>query len=93
MEKPLEAKKILNTKVAKKTKGKEYLEYLVKWKDRLVEDSNRMDVATLQKTGYYVEDLMSRTNRCEMYYTQFHQLQLVNNLILGFTCSDSAIDM
>ena len=33
MERPAEAKAILETKVARKTEGKEYLEYLVKWQD------------------------------------------------------------
>ena len=58
--KPLEAEKILNTRIAKKTK-REYLEYLVKWKDHPVEDFTWMDVATLQKAGYSVEDLMSES--------------------------------
>jgi len=49
---------ILDTKVANKTRGKEYLEYLMKWKGHPVEDSTWMNVASLQKVGYYVEDLM-----------------------------------
>ena len=57
--KPLEAEKILNAKVAKKTRRKEYLKYLVKWKDHSVEDSTWMDVVALRKVGYSVEDLMS----------------------------------
>ena len=32
MERPTEAEAILETKVVKKTRGKEYLEYLVKWR-------------------------------------------------------------
>ena len=52
--------RILDTRVAKNTKGKEYMEFLVKWKDRPMEDSTWMSVATLQKAGFYVEDLMNK---------------------------------
>ena len=58
--KSLEAEQIL--RVAKKTIGKEYLEYLVKWKDRSMEDSTWMDEATLQIAGHSIEDLMSRSS-------------------------------
>jgi hypothetical protein len=61
MAKSLEAEMILDTKVAKKTRGKEYLEYLVKWKDHPVEESTWMNIAELQKIGCSVEDLMSRS--------------------------------
>ena len=40
-EKPLEVEAILDTKVAKRTRRKEYMEYLVKWKDRLKEDCKK----------------------------------------------------
>ena len=36
---PLEAEKVLDTKVVKSTKRKDYLEYLVKWKAHHVEDA------------------------------------------------------
>ena len=36
---PLEVEVILDTKVVKSTRTKDYLEYLVKWKKRLIEDS------------------------------------------------------
>jgi len=52
MVKSLEAEQILDTHVAKKTKRKEYLEYLVKWKDCSMEDSTGMDEATRQKAGH-----------------------------------------
>ena len=48
LETNLEAEYILDTRVTKKTREKEYLEYLVKWKDRLMEDSTWMDEAALQ---------------------------------------------
>lgn len=60
--KSLEAEYILDTRVAKKTRKKEYLEYLVKWKDRPMEDSAWLDEAKLQKTGHSIEDLMSRSS-------------------------------
>ena len=55
-------KAILETKIAKKTRGKEYLEYLVKWKGYPEEDSTWMSAANLEKNGYIVEDLMSRSS-------------------------------
>ena len=58
----LEAEHILDTRVTKKTRKKEYLEYMVKWKERPMEDSTWMDEATLQQVGHSVEDLMSRSS-------------------------------
>lgn len=52
--------RILDTRVAKYTSGKECMEFLVKWKDHLTEDSTLMSVPALQKPGFFVEDLMSR---------------------------------
>ena len=45
----LEVENILDTHVTKKTGKKEYLEYLVKWKDHPMEDSTWMDEGALQK--------------------------------------------
>ena len=58
----LEFGHILNTRVSKKTRKKEYLEYLVKWKDHLIEESTWMDEAALQQVRHSVEDLMSRSS-------------------------------
>ena len=58
----LEAEQILDTCVTKKTGKKEYLEYLVKWKDHLMEDSTWMVEAMLQQAYYSIEDLMSRSS-------------------------------
>ena len=58
----LEAKHILDTHVTKKTRKKEYLEYLVKWKDHPMEDSTWMDEGALQKAGHFVEDITSRSS-------------------------------
>ena len=62
IERPTEVEAILETKVAKKTRGKEYLEYLVKWQGYLAEDSTWMSVANLKKKGYTIDDLMSRSS-------------------------------
>ena len=62
LETNLEAKHILDTCVTKKTRNKEYLEYLIKWKDRSMEDSSWMDEAVLQQAGHSMEDLMSKSS-------------------------------
>ena len=49
---------IHNTQVAKKTRRKEYLQYLVKWRDRPMEDSSWLDAPQIPKAGYSVEELM-----------------------------------
>ena len=57
---PLEAEKILDTKVVKSTRQKDYLEYLVKWKTHLVEDATWLRAADLEAKGFSVVDLMNR---------------------------------
>ena len=49
---------ILSTQVAKKTRRNEYLQYLVKWRDRPMEDNSWLDAMQIQKAGYSVEELM-----------------------------------
>ena len=58
----VEAEAILETKVIKKTRGKEYLEYLVKWQGHPAEDSTWMSAVDLEKKGYEIDDLMSRSS-------------------------------
>lgn len=53
---------ILSTQVTKKTHRKEYLRYLVKWRDRPMEDSSWLNVAQIQKASYSVEELMERSH-------------------------------
>ena len=52
---------ILDTRVCKRTRGKEYYEYLVKWKDHPLEDLTWMASTMLQKSGVTIEDLMDRS--------------------------------
>ena len=62
MTKGSEVERILDTRVARHTKGKEYLEFLAKWKDYSMEDSTWMSVTVLQKVDCSIEDLMSRNS-------------------------------
>lgn len=59
---PIEAEAILETKIAKRSTCKEYLEYLVKWHGHPEEDSTWMSETDLEKKGYVVEDLMRRSS-------------------------------
>jgi hypothetical protein len=52
---------ILDKRVGKKTRRKEYFEYLVKWKNHPVEDASRETEAMIQKHGKTVQDLMDRS--------------------------------
>ena len=45
---PLEIKRILDTQVGKRTHRKEYLQYLVKWKNCPIEDSSWLDATQIQ---------------------------------------------
>ena len=60
MEKPLEAEKILETILAKNSRGIEYLDYLVKWREHPEEYATWMNVAEIEKKGYSIEELMNR---------------------------------
>ena len=57
---PLEVDAILDTKVVKCTRKRDYLEYLVKWKKRPIEDSTWMSATELEAKGFTVADLMNR---------------------------------
>eukprot|EP00253_Pinus_taeda_P018052 PITA_18052 len=59
---PVEIEGILDTQVVKRTRRKEYLRYLVKWKNRPIEDSSWLNETQIQKAGYSVDDLMERSH-------------------------------
>jgi hypothetical protein len=52
---------ILDKRVSKKTRRKEYFEYLVKWKGHLVEDASWENEAKIQKHGQTMRELMDRS--------------------------------
>jgi hypothetical protein len=52
---------ILDKRVGKKTRRKEYFEYLVKWKGHPVEDASWETEAEIQKHGQVVQELMDRS--------------------------------
>ena len=53
--------KILDQRIGKKIRRKNYFEYLVKWKECLIEDSSWKNEAAIQKQGKSVEELMDRS--------------------------------
>jgi hypothetical protein len=53
--------KIIEQRVGKKTRRKTYPEYLVKWKDHLVEDSSWVIELDILKHGKIVQELMDRS--------------------------------
>jgi hypothetical protein len=57
VQKEIEA--VLDKKVLRKTKGKEYFQYLVKWKGRPTEDATWMTTTEISKYGADLEDLMN----------------------------------
>ena len=56
---PLDVEAILDTKVVKSTGKRDYLDYLVKWKERPTGDSTWMSAAELEAIGFTVADLMN----------------------------------
>jgi hypothetical protein len=59
-EKP-QMERILDKRIGKKTRRKEYFEYLVKWKGHPVEDASWENEAEIQKHGQTVQELMDRS--------------------------------
>jgi hypothetical protein len=53
--------KIVDRRIGKKTRRKNYFEYLVKWKGRTIEDVNWVSEVDIQKHGILVEELMDRS--------------------------------
>ena len=59
---PLEIDRIIDTQVARRMRRKEYLRYLIKWKNRPIEDSSWLNATQIQKAGYSVDNLMERSH-------------------------------
>ena len=59
-EKP-QMERILDKRVRKKTRWKQYFEYLVKWKNHPVEDARWESEAVIQKHGQTMQELMDRS--------------------------------
>ena len=57
---PLEVEAILDTKVVKRTRKKDCLEYLVKWKKRTKKDSTWMSTTEFEAKGFTIANLMNR---------------------------------
>jgi hypothetical protein len=57
----LQMEQILNKRVGKKTRRKEYFEYLVKWKGHPIEDSSWEIEEEILKHGHTVRELMDRS--------------------------------
>jgi hypothetical protein len=52
---------ILGKRAGKKTRRKQYFEYLVKWKNHPVEDASWETEESIQKHGHTIQELMSRS--------------------------------
>jgi hypothetical protein len=59
-EKP-QMERILDKRVSKKTRRKQYFEYLVKWNNHPVEDASWESEAVIQKHGQAMQELMDRS--------------------------------
>jgi hypothetical protein len=53
---------IIDKRISKKTRRKVYFEYLVKWKEHLVEDAGWEDEAAIHRHGQTVKELMNRSS-------------------------------
>jgi hypothetical protein len=53
---------IIDKRISRKTRRKEYFEYLVKWKGHPVEDASWEDDAKIQKHEQTVQELMNRSS-------------------------------
>jgi len=51
----------MDKKVFKKTRGQEYFQYLVKWKDQPTAEATWVTKDMLQKLGSSVDELMDRS--------------------------------
>jgi hypothetical protein len=54
--------RIIDKRIIKKTRRKEYFDYLVKWKGHPVEYASWEDEATIQKHGQTMQELMNMSS-------------------------------
>jgi len=59
---PPEIEGILETQVVRRTRRKKYFQYLVKWKNRPIEDSSWLDARQIERIGTTVAELMNRSH-------------------------------
>jgi hypothetical protein len=60
-EKP-QMESIIDKRISRKTRRKEYFEYLVKWKGHLVEDASWEDEAEIHRHGQTMQELMNKSS-------------------------------
>jgi hypothetical protein len=53
---------IIDKRISKKTRRKEYFEYLVKWKGHPVEDASWEDEAAIHRHGQTMQELMNKSS-------------------------------
>jgi hypothetical protein len=53
--------KIIDQRTRKKTRRKNYFEYLVKWKGHPIEDAGWVNEPDIQKNGNSLQELMDRS--------------------------------
>jgi hypothetical protein len=58
----MEMERILDIIVLMKTRGHEYYEYLIKWKNQPIEYATWVIDAVIQKSGSTVEELMNKSS-------------------------------
>jgi hypothetical protein len=61
VEEKLQMEKIVDQRISKKTRRKNYFEYLVKWKGHPIEDASWENKATIKKQGKSVGELMDKS--------------------------------
>jgi hypothetical protein len=53
---------IIDKRISRRTRRKEYFEYLVKWKGHRVEHASWKDEAEIQKHGKTMQEIMNRSS-------------------------------
>jgi hypothetical protein len=53
---------IIDKRISRKTRRKEYFEYLVKWKGHPIEDASWEDEVAIQNHGKTMQELMNKSS-------------------------------